>query len=142
MEQFKRVKKIKRMISNLSDYMIILLKKIFVLITTLAINWIVFSFVFEELYFISIPLTLYTTYGIHLFIKYYTKFYNIPYDDKAAYYEAVEKYERDKRELVYGELVDHGPIDVIKNNFKVWFDFSGMTQQFNSGNYQDKKLAA
>ena len=57
----------------------------------------------------------------------YTPYYDIPYDDKAAYYEAVEKYERDKIELVYGELIDHGPIDVIKNNFKVWFDFSGMT---------------
>jgi len=127
---------------NIFYHLISFIKKIAVITTTLAFSWIVFSFVFEGLYFISIPLTLYTTDGIHIFTKFYTSFYDIPYDHLSAYYKAVEKYERDKRELVYGELVDHGPLNIIQHNFKVWFDFSGMTQQFNSGNYQDKKLVA
>lgn len=100
-----------------------LVKQLLIIVVSLCSSFIISDFIFEINY-ISIPLSLYTTYCIHFIIKYHTSFYDIPYDHEKAYYKALREYEKNNMELVYGELVDDYTPFNKKSNYKASFDFN------------------
>lgn len=144
------LKKTIQTIKLIPYYIISFFKKICVIIVTSLISWIMFDFIFSELYWLSIPLSLYITYTIHFTIKYFTSFYDIPYDHEAAYYKALREYESKNMELVKGEIVNTPSVRDINmyQSFRVYFDFEKLRNslawntQYKSDNNINTKLIA
>lgn len=112
---------------NLLHHIISFFKKLIVITSTSILSYLVFDFIFENLHWLSIPLTVYTTYCIHFTVKYHTSFYDIPYDHESAYYKALALYNSMNLELVKGELITD-PIEVKsdKKDFEVFFDWDAL----------------
>ena len=87
-------------------YKVILgLKKIVINILIFTITYLLLDFIFATPY-IAIPITIYFTVCVNIFLKNHSNLYVIPYDDMEAYLKALENYNKNNIEYVKGELVN------------------------------------